>query len=54
VQTDPEVQGNRSSAGTKPATLGTVLVIRVPLFINQGDQVVVNTDNGEYVERVKK
>jgi len=54
AQTDPGVQGDRSSAGTKPATLGTGLVIRVPLFINQGDQVVVNTDNGEYVERVKK
>ena len=53
AQTDPEVQGDRSNAGTKPETLGTGLVISVPLFINQGDQVVVNTDNREYVERVR-
>lgn len=54
AQTDPGVQGDRSSAGTKPATLGTGHVIRVPLFINVGDKVVINTDTGEYVERVKK
>jgi elongation factor P len=54
AQTDPGVQGDRSSAGTKPATLGTGWVIRVPLFVNTGDKVVVNTDTGEYVERVKK
>ena len=54
AQTDPGVQGDRSSAGTKPATLDTGYVIRVPLFIETGDKVVVNTDLGEYVERVKK
>lgn len=54
AQTDPGVQGDRSSAGTKPATLDTGFVIRVPLFVNTGDKVVVNTDLGEYVERVKK
>ena len=54
AQTDPGVQGDRSSAGTKPATLGTGWVIRVPLFVNTGDKVIVNTDTGEYVERVKK
>jgi elongation factor P len=54
AQTDPGVQGDRSSAGTKPATLDTGYVIRVPLFIDTGDKVVVNTDLGEYVERVKK
>lgn len=54
AQTDPGVQGDRSSAGTKPATLDTGYVIRVPLFVDTGDKVVVNTDLGEYVERVKK
>lgn len=53
-QTDPGVQGDRSSAGTKPATLETGYVLRVPLFIETGDKVIVNTDLGEYVERVKK
>ncbi len=53
-KTDPGVQGDRSSAGTKPATLNTGYVIRVPLFIENGDKVIVNTDTGEYVERVKK
>ena len=54
AKTDPGVQGDRSSAGTKPATLGTGWVIRVPLFVETGDKVIVNTDTGEYVERVKK
>jgi len=53
TETDPGVQGDRSSAGTKPATIETGKVIRVPLFINVGDVIVLNTDTGEYVERAK-
>ena len=54
TQTDPGVQGDRSSAGTKPATIETGKIIRVPLFINVGDEIILNTDTGEYVERAKK
>lgn len=51
--TEPGVQGDRANGGTKPATISTGKVIRVPLFVAQGDSVVVNTDTGEYVERAK-
>lgn len=50
----PGVQGDRSNAGTKSATLETGAVIQVPLFISTGDIVRVNTDTGEYTERVQK
>lgn len=53
AQTDPGVQGDRSQSGTKPATLESGFVARVPLFINQGDRIVINTGTGEYVERAK-
>lgn len=51
--TEPGVQGDRAQGGTKPATISTGFVARVPLFVNQGDSVVINTLSGEYVERVK-
>lgn len=54
TQTDPGVQGDRAQGGTKPATLDTGYVARVPLFINKGDKVVINTETGEYVERAKQ
>lgn len=50
----PGVQGDRSNAGTKAATLETGAIIQVPLFINTGDVIRVNTDTGEYTERVSK
>ena len=53
-ETDPGVQGDRSTGGTKPATLVTGYSLRVPLFISPGDYIVVNTETGEYSERVKK
>ncbi len=53
IETDPGVQGDRVNGGTKPATISTGKVIRVPLFIAKGEMVVVNTDSGEYVERAK-
>jgi elongation factor P len=50
--TEPGVRGDRVSAAFKPATLETGLVIQVPLFVNQGDRVKVDTRSGEYMTRV--
>ncbi|MDK6734739.1 elongation factor P, partial [Escherichia coli] len=44
-------QGNRSSAGTKPATMETGAEIQVPLFINEGDRLKVDTRSGDYLGR---
>jgi len=51
--TEPGVRGDTATGGTKPATLETGFVLSVPLFINQGDKIVVNTVTGEYRERAK-
>ncbi len=51
VQTNPGVKGDRAQAGTKPAVVDTGATIQVPLFIEEGDSIRVNTDTGEYVER---
>lgn len=51
TETTPGVKGDTASGGSKAATLETGLVINVPLFINEGDKVRVNTEKGEYVER---
>ncbi|QQM68191.1 elongation factor P [Actinomyces weissii] len=50
--TEPGLQGDRSSAGTKPATLETGAEIQVPLFLNTGDKVKVDTRNRSYISRV--
>jgi elongation factor P len=50
-QTDPGVQGDRSTGGTKPATLETGAQIQVPLFITTGEKVKVDTRNGDYIGR---
>ena len=50
--TEPGLQGDRSSAGTKPATLETGAEIQVPLFLNEGDRVKVDTRSGAYISRV--
>ena len=50
--TEPGVQGDRVSGARKPATLETGLVVQVPLFVNQGDRVKVDTRSGEYLTRV--
>ena len=50
--TDPGLQGDRSTGGTKPATLETGAEIQVPLFLNTGDVVKVDTRTGEYLSRV--
>ncbi len=52
TETDPGVRGDTASGGSKPATLETGAVIRVPLFINVGDIIKVDTRTGEYVGRV--
>jgi len=50
-QTDPGVQGDRSTGGTKPATLQTGVQIQVPLFITTGEKIKVDTRSGEYLSR---
>ncbi|OCA93835.1 elongation factor P [Actinobaculum suis] len=51
THTEPGVQGNRSSAGTKPATVETGYEVQVPLFINEGDRLKIDTRTGEYISR---
>jgi elongation factor P len=53
ADTEPGVRGDTATGGNKPATLETGAVIQVPLFINEGDLVKVDTRTGEYMERVK-
>ncbi|RKY87156.1 elongation factor P [candidate division KSB1 bacterium] len=52
IQTDPGVRGDTASGGTKPATLETGAVVQVPLFIEEGDVLKIDTRTGEYIERV--
>jgi elongation factor P len=52
THTEPGLQGDRSSAGTKPATLETGAQINVPLFINTGDKLKVDSRDGSYLGRV--
>ena len=51
AETEPGVQGDRVSGARKPATLETGLVIQVPLFVNPGDRVKVDTRSGDYITR---
>ena len=51
AQTEPGIQGDRVSGARKPATLETGLVVQVPLFVNPGDRVRVDTRTGEYITR---
>jgi elongation factor P len=52
AQTDPGVQGDRVSGAKKPATLETGAVVQVPLFVETGDRIKVDTRTGEYLTRV--
>ena len=52
VETGPGFKGNTATAGNKPAKLETGITIQVPLFVNNGDIVRVDTRTGEYLERV--
>jgi elongation factor P len=51
TETEPGLQGDRSNAGTKPATVETGLQIQVPLFLEEGVQVKVDTRSGDYLGR---
>ena len=54
VSTEPGVKGNTATNATKPATLETGAVVNVPLFINEGDKIKVDTVKGNYKERFKE
>ena len=51
TQTDPGVKGDTATGGTKPATLSTGAIIKVPLFVSEGELVTIDTRNGEYQGR---
>ena len=51
TETEPGIQGDRVSGARKPATLQTGLVVQVPLFVNTGDAIKVDTRSGEYLTR---
>ena len=53
THTEPGVKGNTATNATKPATLETGATINVPLFINEGDKVKIDTEKGQYLERIK-
>jgi elongation factor P len=53
AQTEPGVKGDTAAGGTKPAVLESGANIQVPLFINEGDRVKVDSRTGSYIERVK-
>lgn len=53
TQTDPGLRGDTAQGGSKPATIETGAVVTVPLFINEGEQIRVDTRTGAYLERVK-
>ncbi len=52
VETDPGFKGDTATGGTKPAKTDTGLVVNVPLFVDEGTKIRVNTDSGAYIERV--
>lgn len=54
VEAPPGIKGDTATGGTKQVTLESGAVIATPLFINEGDILRINTDTGEYVERVEK
>ena len=53
TQSDPGVRGDTAQGGSKPATLETGAVVTVPLFVNEGETIRVDTRTGQYIERVK-
>lgn len=54
VETPPGVKGDTAQGGSKPATLETGHVLHVPLFVEEGDIIKVDTRDGKYIERIKK
>lgn len=53
IETTPGLKGDTATGGTKPATLESGLTVNVPLFLNEGDKVKVNTETGAYMSRVE-
>ncbi|GKV64579.1 MULTISPECIES: elongation factor P [Sporosarcina] len=51
AETEPGIKGDTASGGSKPAKMETGLTVQVPFFVNQGDHLVINTDEAEYVSR---
>ncbi|KZR60352.1 elongation factor P [Pseudobacillus badius] len=51
IETEPGIKGDTASGGTKPATVETGLTVQVPFFVNEGDVLVINTDDGSYISR---
>jgi elongation factor P len=54
TETDPGLRGDTASGGTKPATCETGAVVKVPLFLEEGDTIKVDTRTGEYLGRAKE
>ena len=54
IETDPGLKGDTAQGGTKPATLSTGVVVKVPLFVNRGEMIRVDTRTGEYVSRARE
>ena len=54
TETDPGVRGDTASGGSKPATLETGAVVKVPLFVEQGEMIKIDSRNAEYVSRAKR
>ena len=54
VSSEPGIKGDTASGASKPATLSTGTVVSVPLFVNEGEWVKVDTTTGKYMERVNK
>ncbi len=52
VETEPGYKGDTATGGSKPATTDTGLVVQVPLFVDIGTRIKVNTDSGGYIERI--
>lgn len=51
AETEPGIKGDTASGGSKPAKLETGLTVQVPFFVNIGDKLIINTEEGEYVSR---
>ncbi|WP_281165060.1 elongation factor P [Liquorilactobacillus sicerae] len=51
VETEPGIKGDTASGGSKPAKLETGLIVQVPFFVNEGDVLTINTQDGSYVSR---
>ena len=54
THTEPGIKGNTATNATKPATVESGAIVNVPLFINEGDKIKVETEKGTYKERVKE